>query len=99
MPTDQSWSLYIIRCSDGSLYTGITKDIKRRFKEHQSQGAKCAKYLRGKSPLKLVYSVNNLTQRQALQMELNIKKMPKTQKENLIPKNTKEKHPFICDIS
>jgi hypothetical protein len=41
----------MIRCADNSLYTGITIDLDRRFAEHQSQGKKCAKYLKGKSPL------------------------------------------------
>ncbi|MCP4054868.1 MAG: GIY-YIG nuclease family protein, partial [Mesoflavibacter sp.] len=46
---------YIIRCNDSTLYTGITLDVARRYKEHQGQGRRCAKYLKGKLPLELVY--------------------------------------------
>ncbi len=47
------WFLYLIRCRDGSLYTGIPTDVKRRFEEHKG-GSRGSKYLRGKAPLELV---------------------------------------------
>lgn len=47
--------VYILRCGDGSLYTGIATDVERRFGEHVSQGPKTAKYLRGRLPLEIVY--------------------------------------------
>ncbi|MBN1128458.1 MAG: GIY-YIG nuclease family protein, partial [Chitinispirillaceae bacterium] len=47
------WYLYIIRCRDRSLYTGIATDVGRRFGDHAGGSARCAKYLRGKGPLML----------------------------------------------
>ena len=49
------WHLYLIRTKLGHLYTGITKDVQRRFKEHQEGGVKAAKSLKGQNPLILVY--------------------------------------------
>ena len=48
-----NWTVYILRCADGTLYTGITNDLERRLAEHESgQGAK---YTKGRGPLKLMY--------------------------------------------
>ncbi|MEX0323784.1 MAG: GIY-YIG nuclease family protein [Puniceicoccaceae bacterium] len=79
-----SWSVYIIRCADGSLYTGITTDVERRFEEHQSQGSKSAKYLRGRVPLKLVYSRVVGTRSEAAKEERRIKRLSKAEKEALV---------------
>lgn len=79
-----SWSVYIIRCADGSLYTGITTDVERRFEEHQSQGLKSAKYLRGRAPLELVYSQEVGTRSEAAKEEWRIKRLSKQEKEALV---------------
>ena len=50
-----AWFIYIIRCADGSLYTGITTDVSRRFAEHARSGPRAARYLRGRGPLTLVF--------------------------------------------
>ena len=55
MPNQTIWSVYLLRCGDGSLYCGIATDVSRRFSEHQSQGPKSAKYLRGRLPITVVY--------------------------------------------
>lgn len=80
------WFLYIIRCGDGTLYTGITKDIQRRLAEHRGRdgGNKGAKYLRSRGPLKLVYAKKAGTRSQALAMEYRIKRMKKREKEKII---------------
>ncbi len=78
------WHLYMIRCKDGSLYTGITNDVTRRFAEHQAQGPKCAKYLRGKGPLKLVYVEEIGSRAEALRAEIRLKGQSKAQKEAVI---------------
>ena len=78
------WYVYLVRCNDDSLYTGITTDVTRRFQEHQAQGKKTAKYLRGKQPLSLVYVVGVDSKNEALQLENKIKKMTKDEKEKLI---------------
>ena len=85
MRGEQTWYLYMIRCKGNVLYTGITTDISRRFAEHQS--GKGAKFLRGKSPLELVYQQTIGSHSNALKEELRIKKLPKLEKEKLI-KNT-----------
>lgn len=79
-----NWFVYMIRCNDGSLYTGLSTDVERRFAEHQSQRGKCAKYLRGKAPLELVYQLQVATRSLASQLEIEIKQMSKQQKEQLI---------------
>jgi len=68
----------------GNLYTGITQDVQRRFKEHQEGGAKAAKYLKGKKPLKLVFHKKIGSRSQALKAEAKIKKWSKEKKESLI---------------
>lgn len=82
------WSLYILRCSDGSLYTGITLDVKRRFAEH-CESPKGARYTRSHHPLKVVYRKKIGTQGDAMKMERRVKALPKEQKEKLILKKRK----------
>ncbi len=74
------WWVYMIECANGHLYTGCTNDIERRFKEHQANGAKTAKFLRGKGPLQLVYRESVGSQGEALRREIAIKKMTRTKK-------------------
>ncbi len=83
-----SWYLYLIRTQQGALYTGITTDIKRRFSEHDAQGPKCAKSLRGKGPLTLVFKKKIGPKSDALKLECQIKSLPKSDKEFLV-KNKK----------
>jgi len=79
-----NWSVYIIRCADNSLYTGITTDVARRFAEHQSQGPKSARYVRGRAPLQIVYARSVGSRANALSEEFRIKRLSKTCKEVLI---------------
>lgn len=89
MRSSKPWFLYIIRCADDSLYTGITIDVDRRFAEHQEQGKKCAKYLRGKAPLELVFTTSaGGNKSEASKLELQIKKRSKQTKERLIAGKT-----------
>ncbi|MGR3177172.1 MAG: GIY-YIG nuclease family protein [Candidatus Anammoxibacter sp.] len=78
------WYLYMIRCSDGTLYTGISNDVTRRFEKHQEMGKQTAKYLRGKGPLELVFQKNIGTKSSALKIEQKIKNLAKSQKESII---------------
>ena len=80
------WHLYLIRTNKGQLYTGVTQDVQRRFKEHQKGGVKSAKYLRGKKPLKLVFQKKIGDHSEALKTEAVIKKWSKEKKESLIKK-------------
>ncbi|MEN8152957.1 MAG: GIY-YIG nuclease family protein [Acidobacteriota bacterium] len=76
------WWLYIIRSKDKSLYTGITLDVSRRFKEHKE--GKGSKYLRGRGPLQLVFKIKIGSRGLAQTTESKIKKMTKPEKESLI---------------
>jgi len=69
------WWVYMLRCGDGSLYTGTATDVDRRFSEHESQGPKAAKYLRGRLPLEIVYRREIGTRSGASKEELRIKRL------------------------
>ncbi|MBW1898664.1 MAG: GIY-YIG nuclease family protein [Deltaproteobacteria bacterium] len=83
---EAEWYLYMIRCHDGSLYTGISNDVARRFEKHREMGKQGAKYLRGMGPLKLVFQKKIGDKSAALKMEHKIKKLSKSQKEIIIRK-------------
>ena len=78
------WSVYIIRCGDGSLYTGISTDVDRRFTEHESQGPKGAKYTRKRLPLTIVYRREIGSRSEASKEEFRIKSLNRNQKLALI---------------
>ena len=78
------WYLYLVRCRDGSLYTGITTDVGRRFSEHEAGDTAGAKYLRGRGPLMLVYSKKLGDRGLALAVESRVKKLSKARKEELV---------------
>ncbi|MBR6595323.1 MAG: GIY-YIG nuclease family protein [Oscillospiraceae bacterium] len=80
------WYLYILRCKDGSLYTGITTDVEKRLEAHQS--GKGAKYTRGRGPLELVYREECGDHSAALRREIEVKALPREGKLNLIEKNS-----------
>jgi putative endonuclease len=80
------WSVYIVRCKDGALYTGIATDVSRRIVEHTQNNGKGAKYLRGKGPLLLVFVRAIGSKDLALRVESRIKKLSKARKEELIEK-------------
>jgi putative endonuclease len=84
MEPQPTWWLYMIRCADNSLYTGITIDVDRRFSEHQAQGKKSAKYLRGKGPLELVFTTPVGTKSEASRMEVRVKQCSKRLKERIV---------------
>lgn len=77
--------VYILECSDKSLYTGWTNNLKRRVEAH-NQG-KGAKYTKGRGPVKLVYCEVCETKEEALRREYAIKQMSRSQKERLIENN------------
>lgn len=79
-----TWKLYILRCADGTLYTGITTDLEKRLAAHRS--GKGAKYTRGRGPLELVYREECGDHSAALKRELEIKKLSREEKEKLIGK-------------
>ena len=78
------WSVYIIRCSDRSLYAGISNDVAKRFAVHQSGKAQAAKYTRHRHPLQLVFTAEIGTKSAASRVEYYIKQLPKKTKESLV---------------
>ncbi len=83
-----SWFVYMIRCSDASLYAGVTTDVERRFKEHK-EGKKGSKYARAKIPLRVVYVEACASRSEAQIKEAKFKKMKKEEKETLVKAYTK----------
>lgn len=79
---DPVWQLYLVRCADGSLYTGIATDAQRRFEQHQA--GRGAKYLRGRGPLRLVYQCEAGDRGTALRLEMRVKRLSKADKERLV---------------
>ena len=77
------YNVYILRCSDETLYTGIAKELEKRVMEHNNS-AKGAKYTRARRPVSLIYQELCADKSQALKREYAIKKLTRTQKESLI---------------
>ena len=76
------WSVYILRCGDGSLYTGIAKDVELRIQKHRA--GKGAKYTRTRLPIELIYQESCAGRTEALVRECQIKTYPKKKKERLV---------------
>ena len=79
-----SWFVYILRCADGSLYTGITKDITRRIDEHNNDGKLAAAYTRSRRPVTLVYQEVCSNRSAASIREAEIKSLTKEEKEEFL---------------
>lgn len=76
------WQVYILKCCDGTLYTGIAKDVVARVKKHNSgQGAK---YTRGRLPVELLYTESVGSHGDALRREMEIKRMSVANKNKLV---------------
>ena len=80
----KTWKLYMLRCGDGTLYTGISTDVERRLEEHRS--GKGAKYTRSRGPLELVYWEECGDKSTALKRECEIKALPRAEKLKLTEK-------------
>ena len=81
---EKTWKLYMLRCRDGSLYTGITTDIEKRVAAHNS--GKGAKYTRSRKPVELVYQEDCEDHSHALRRELEMKALSKDEKERILQK-------------
>lgn len=81
-PGVSNWQVYIIHCSDGSYYTGISTDVQRRFEQHRS--GKGARYFYGRTPLEVVYSERCENRSSALRREAEIKSFSRKQKMQLL---------------
>ncbi|TXI27018.1 MAG: GIY-YIG nuclease family protein [Nitrosomonas oligotropha] len=76
------WTVYILRCADGSLYTGITTNLMRRVKAHDA--GKGARYTQGRGPFELVHQELHKNRAEATKREMSIKSLSRTQKLELI---------------
>ena len=81
-PMESNWYLYILRCKDDTLYTGITTDVDKRLEAHRC--GKGAKYTRGRAPLELVYRECCGSYSEALKREHQIKQLSRQEKQQLI---------------
>lgn len=77
---DTPWFLYMVRCADDTLYTGITTDLARRLGEHNGDGRLGARYTRSRRPVVLVYSEPAASRAAAASREAAIKKLTRRQK-------------------
>ena len=77
------WFMYVVRCADGSLYAGVTKNLKRRILEH-NYGMRGAKYTRSRRPVEVVYEEECDDHSDALKKEWAFKKLSKTRKERRV---------------
>jgi putative endonuclease len=79
-----SWEVYIIQAKSGKLYTGITKDLERRFSEHSKKNGKGARFFRISEPESIVFREPHPNRSEATKREIAIKKMNRPEKEDLI---------------
>ncbi|MDC1536412.1 GIY-YIG nuclease family protein [Candidatus Thioglobus sp.] len=85
--SEKIWTIYILECSDKTLYCGITNNIENRLKQHNGEIKGGAKYTRSRQPLELVYQESALSRSEALKREIVIKKMTRKTKTALISLN------------
>ena len=78
------WYLYLIRCRDGTLYTGISTDVDRRLAQHMGSRNAGSRYLKGRGPLTLVFQEKLGSMSLALKVERKVKRMSRARKEKLI---------------
>ena len=78
----EKWFLYVLKCSDGTFYTGITNDLERRLKMHQD--GKASRYTRTRRPVEMLYSEKCGNRSKALIRECEVKEWPKKKKEALV---------------
>lgn len=80
--TQREWSVYIVRCRDGTFYTGIAKDLNARIASHNA--GKGASYTRTRRPVRLLYQESSFTRSEALLREARIKTFTRPEKERLV---------------
>lgn len=80
----QNWFIYLLRCRDGSLYTGITLDPRRRCREHNQDARRASRYVWSRRPAILVWQQPLTDKSQALRLEKRLKRLPKAHKEALL---------------
>ena len=79
-----NWTVYILECADGTLYTGIAREMERRLAQHNGELAGGPKYTRGRRPVRLLWTAAASDQGEALQREMAIKRLAKKDKLRLV---------------
>ncbi len=80
MPRTGAWFVYIVQCADGSLYTGIARDLGQRMAQHNGERPGGARFTRGRRPVRLIWSAAASDRSAASRREAGIKKLSRTQK-------------------
>jgi putative endonuclease len=84
---DKKWCVYMVECSDSTIYTGITNNLESRIKVHNS--GKGSKYVKTRLPVRLLWNIESENRSEASKLEIKIKKLTRNQKLNII-ENKKE---------
>lgn len=84
MTDPAGWFLYMVRTRQGTLYTGISTDVRRRLAEHEGSGRGGARYLRARGPLELAYQVEVGNRATALRAEHRLKRLPRAGKQAIV---------------
>jgi putative endonuclease len=87
------WFVYIVRCADDTLYTGIARDVERRIEEHNSNDLLAASYTRSRRPVALAYKEAAETRSAALKREYEIKQMTRQEKDEFLRANLQDPPP------
>ena len=82
-PENDIWHVYMVRCSDGTLYTGITNNLEKRIEAHNSE-KDGARYTRSRRPVKLVYAEQAGSRSAAAKLEYQLKKLPLSKKKEFV---------------
>ena len=89
MGKGSGWYVYVLRCADATLYTGIATDVTRRIEEHNRGGVSGARYTRARRPVTLLYQENHASRSAASRREAEIKRLSRQQKETLVANPTR----------
>jgi putative endonuclease len=89
--TTKDWFVYILRCGNGALYTGVTTDVLRRTNEHKDIGRLCARFTRAFAPVELVYSCRIGEKHLAYRIEYRIKRLPRSKKALIVTNDFSKK--------
>ena len=90
-----AWHVYLLRCADGTLYTGIARDLERRLAQHNGELAGGPKYTRGRRPVELLWSAAAADRGTALQREAAIKRLSRARKLDLVQQSPRDAPPTV----
>jgi putative endonuclease len=88
MTDSSTWFIYFVRCASGEIYTGIATDVARRFSEHEANGPRTARYLRGRGPLTLIAHAPAGSRSEALRLERRVKRLSRERKVAMLVSDT-----------